>query len=478
MSKKDIDKSSVALYLEPKDRNKVFYACLLFLFYLTSIQSGLTILQTPMLTKMNMIEQFSIVTIAGTIGTAIMTPIGGKIGDIIGRKNTILIFGTIALIANVLLSIMNSFNIYISLRFLIALALGAIVSVPYILVGQIYPREESPKRMGLLASSIALGSFSGAMIAGFLDDKGLTMIAILYPIAFLLIALFLIVSSLPNIIPKVKAKLDIIGMILLTIFLISLVLTLNYGTILGWTNTKILGGLALCIISLILFVTVENKMEKGGKNPLISLSLFKNIEYSILLIIGFSAYYYQTMMFNYGALGAINIMGTSAGLAGFLTFPRTIVTLILPVIVGAWVGKKLTNSWKAIAIATGVVAIALLPILKIDSKMSVIVMIASFTVTGIADSFRGVSITPAAQALLKPENLATGTALLNFINTLASVFAAAIGGSLMGYSGGNNELGIKLVFLSAIIVALIGFLLTIFYIRPRQINRSKDMETE
>lgn len=473
MSKKDIDKSSVALYLEPKNRNRVFYACILFLFYLTSIQSGLTILQTPMLTKMNMIEQFSIVTIAGTIGTAIMTPIGGKIGDMIGRKHTILIFGSIALLANILLAIMNNFTIYISLRFLIALALGAIVSVPYILVGQIYPQSESPKKMGLLASSIALGSFSGAMIAGFLADKGLTAIAILYPIIFLGIALFFIISSLPNIIPERKAKLDIAGMILLIVFLISLVLTLNYGTVLGWTNPKILGGIGLFVISFILFIIVENRIEKDGKSPLISLSLFKNMEYSILLIIGFAAYYYQTMMFNYGAFGAINIMGTSAGLAGSLTFPRTIVTLILPVIVGTWVGKKATNSWKAIALSTGIVALALLPILNISSSMSVAILFASFTITGIADSFRGVSITPAAQALLKPENLATGTALLNFINTLASVFAAAFGGSLMGYAKGNNELGIKLVFLSAIVVAIIGFLLTIFYIRPRQIKRSK-----
>ncbi len=476
MSKKDIDKSEVALYLEPSARNKVFIASVLILFYLTSSQAGLTILQTPMLKAMNMLEQFAIVTIAGTIGTAIMTPIGGKIGDMIGRKRIILISGIIALVGTVLIAFLNNFIPYIVLRVIVALALGTVVSVPYIIVGQIFPRAEAPKRMGVLASAIALGSFSGAMISGFLSDAGLIKMAILYPVVFLLIAMFLVSTSLPNILPKQKMKFDIVGMVLLIVLLASLVLALNYGTVIGWTNPKILGLIALFIIALILFAIAENRLEKEGKSPLIAVSLFKNVEYTVLLIIGFAAYYYQTAMFNYGSYAAINIMGTGAGLAGALTLPRTLITLVLPIFAGAWVGKKANNSWKAIAVGTGLIALALLPIVKIDAKMSIIVLFVSFAITGIADSFRGVSITPAAQALLKPENLATGTALLNFVNTLASVFAAAVGGSLMGYAKGNDVLGIRLVFISAIIVAVIGFILTIFYIRPRQLKRIREQE--
>ncbi len=477
MSKEKVDKPSVALFLEKGARAKVFIACVLLMFYITSSQAGLIILQTPMLTAMNMMEQFVIVAVAGTLGLSIMTPIGGKIGDIIGRKNTILIFGIIAFIGTSLVAVFQSvFAAYIGLRFVVALAQGALISVPYIVVGQIFPKEEAPKKMGVLASAIAIGSFTGSWLPGIFADMNLTFVAIVYPLMFLLIALLLVAGNLPNVIPENKAKIDLIGVFLLIIVLVSLVLSLNYGAVIGWTNVKIIAGLITFVISLIAFIKFESGLEKNNKSPLITISLFKNLEYSILLIVGFSSIYYQTMMLNYGAYASINILGSSIGEAGRLALPRTVITMILPVFTGVWVAKNLKNSWKAIAISTGLVAVALLPIAKIDNKMSIIVLYVVFAITGIAESFRGVSITPAAQRLLQPEFLATGTALLNFINTLASVFAAAISGSLLGYAKENQVLGIRLIFISAIIVAVVGFLLTVLYIRPKQMKRIKEQE--
>lgn len=472
---KNNKKSSVIHFLENKERKNVFIACVLLMFYITSSQAGLIILQTPMLTKMNMISQFSIVAISGTIGLSIMTPIGGKIGDIVGRKTTILFFGTLALIGTVGIGVFqNSFKIYLILRIAIAVAQGALISIPYIIVGQIFEIGDVPKKMGILASSVAIGSFSGSWLPGILADINLNFVAIVYPLVFLLLSMFLVMGYLPNMKSEKKEKIDFIGVILLISTLVSLVLFLNYGGVLGWTNIRIIACLVIFLISFIAFIKIESKLEKENKSPLIPISLFKNIEYSVCLIIGFTAVYYQAIMLNYGSFAAIEILGSTIGQAGKLTLPRTIITMILPMVTGAWVGKNISRSWKPIAISTGLVAIALLPLVYISSSMSIMVLYITFAVTGIAESFRGVAITPTAQSLLKPEVLATGTAMLNFGNTLASVFAASVGVSLLGYAKGNIVLGIKLVFLSAIVVALIGFLLAIFYIRPRQVSKSKE----
>ena len=152
--------------------------------------------------------------------------------------------------------------------------------------------------------------------------------------------------------------------------------------------------------------------------------------------------------------------------------------MLLPTLTGVWVGKKAGNSWKAIALGTGIISLGLIPVLSISESTPIMLLYISFAATGIAESFRSVSVTPAAQKLLEPEQLATGTALLNFVNTLATVFAAAMGGSLLGAAKGDNILGIKLIFGSAIIIAAIGFLLTVFYIRPKQLKKISKVNLE
>lgn len=95
--------------------------------------------------------------------------------------------------------------------------------------------------------------------------------------------------------------------------------------------------------------------------------------------------------------------------------PRTLITIILPTIAGAWVGKKAANAWKAMVIGT---SLAMIPMavmaLVTNSGASIMIYFVALAVTGIAESFRAVSITPTAQAMLAPEDMGIGTSLVNF----------------------------------------------------------------
>ena len=108
-----------------------------------------------------------------------------------------------------------------------------------------------------------------------------------------------------------------------------------------------------------------------------------------------------------------------------------------------------------------------------QSKRFVIVYFVALAITGIAESFRGVSITPAAQACLKPEDIGVGTALVNFANSLASSLAAALYGAIYGgftAADATNvdfiQKGVNAVFLTAGGITLVGVLLVLFWVRP------------
>lgn len=167
-------------------------------------------------------------------------------------------------------------------------------------------------------------------------------------------------------------------------------------------------------------------------------------------------------------------------MAGSLQFPRTIVTMILPALLGAWVGKKKGNMPKAIAWAGILSAIPMLLMgFATDAMNIILIYFIPLTVTGVAECFRGVSIMSAAQAQLSVEDIGIGTALITFANSVVASFAAAIYGlvynTALGTDVNNVEhitRGVNNVFLTAGIITLIATILAIVWVRP-VLNKEK-----
>ena len=201
--------------------------------------------------------------------------------------------------------------------------------------------------------------------------------------------------------------------------------------------------------------------------------LFKNKKYTVLLVIGFICYFYQNAMNVYAPVGALQVMKASASLTGALQMPRTILTIILPTIAGVWVGKKTANAWKAMVVGTVFVAIPMLMMAFTTPSTSIILYFAALTITGIAESFRAVSITPSAQSALEPHDMGVGTSLVNFANSLAQTISAAV--FAVAYNActasdpTNTTLiknGVNAVFVVAAVVTVAGFILVVTVIRP------------
>lgn len=120
-----------------------------------------------------------------------------------------------------------------------------------------------------------------------------------------------------------------------------------------------------------------------------------------------------------------------------------------------------------IAMALSSIPIFVLAFTK--STTSVIVYLAMLGITGIAESFRGVSVTTMAQTCLEPKDLGIGTALVNFVNTIAGLTSATVFGiaydlqTKMNPTDPANILrGSNSVHLIGAIVSLIGLFIVIF----------------
>ena len=474
----------VAIPLPKGKKNAVQIGCICMMLSVAMYGLVFATLTSPILESVNAMGYVSLFSIFAGMGVSIMTPIGGKLGDLIGRRNIVVIPGIICAVCGIAFAFVRSLVPLMILRLLIGFAQGAFTAAPYIIAGLINERKDVPKAMGMLATAIAVGGFGGSIIAGILTDMGLLKgkratcypdmeilkVAILMPAVPLILGVVLIGMNMPNVKREGKVSIDIPGIIALVVALAGILLALNFGSSMGWGNPAIIAGFVIGIVALVVLVKIEGKSAE----PLIPLKLFKNSQYTVLLIVGFICYFYQSAMNVYAPIGAMRVMGASTSAAGALQMPRTIITIFLPTMAGVWVGKKASNAWKAMVVGTLFVAVPMAVMGFTTPSTSIIIYFVALTITGIAESYRSVSITPSAQATLQPADMGVGTSLVNFVNSLANTIAAAVFGAAYNLNTAADptnvayiQNGVDSVFRLAAIVAVIGLVLVIFVVRPK-----------
>ena len=151
----DNNSSSRIITLTKSRKFKVQAGCVCLMIATSMVWLSLATIQAPILQKMDSMEYFSLLTIFSSLGLSIMTPIGGKLSDLIGRKNIIIIAGSISAICVIGLGVVHSIIPFMILRLLLGAAQGTFLSTPYILAREINEPKDVPKIMGLLSSSIA-----------------------------------------------------------------------------------------------------------------------------------------------------------------------------------------------------------------------------------------------------------------------------------------------------------------------------------
>ena len=218
------EQPQVAIPLPKAKKNLVQIGCICMMLSVAMYGLVFATLTAPILEKVDAMGYVGLFSIVGAIGVSIMTPIGGKLGDLIGRRNIVVIPGIICALAGFAFAFVRSLIPLMILRLIVSLAQGAFTAAPYIIAGLINERKDVPKAMGMLATAIAVGGFGGSIIAGILTDMGLLTVAILMPAIPLILGIVLIGMNMPNQKREGKVTIDVPGMIALIVSLCGILL--------------------------------------------------------------------------------------------------------------------------------------------------------------------------------------------------------------------------------------------------------------
>lgn len=294
------------------------------------------------------LAHFSWVVTAYILATTVSTPIWGKLGDLYGRKGTFMASIVLFLIGSVLSGMAQDMTQLIAFRGVQGLGAGGLMVGAMSVIGVLVPPRERGKYQGLMAAVMPVAMIGGPLIGGFITDNLSWRWAfyINIPLGILALAVVALTLHLPQV--RIKAKIDYLGIALLTVGITALVLLTTWGgSEYDWASPQIIGLAVLAVVSLIGFVFAEQRAPE----PVMPLSLFKNRNFVMISIVGF--------MVGFAMFGAVTflpqyqqiVQGASATNSGLLLIPLMAAAMVMSLVSGAIITK--TGRYKVFPILGG-----------------------------------------------------------------------------------------------------------------------------
>ncbi len=424
--------------------------------------AGLNNTMYAILSGMNGLQYYALLATLSSLGMAIMCVIGGRIGDMIGRRAVILAGAVLSLASAIVMGLAQSLSVFIVARAVLSFGIGTFPGNAFVVAADVSDAKQYPKVAALLTATLMVATFLGSTIAGYLVDAGLIPAAIIYPGVVGLIGAVIAAAKMDKkpTTDGVRGKVDGIGMVLLAVFMLSLCLSLNQGANLGFGNPIIICGFVVAVVSLLALLKVEKKAEV----PVIPLYLFKNKKYTGVIIAGAFITFYEVVMASYVPVSGQALMGLSASITGYFSLPRTIIAIVLAAPAAAWVVKnQAKNSAIGLAAAGLLAAVAFLGMIFVGAGSPVALPFILIGITGFTEALKGASFRPLVISQLEPKDFGVGIGMMTATGTLLmTILLSIVGPVFTAVSAQNMGSALRFVYIVTVCCALVAVAITVF----------------
>ncbi|ELC8396786.1 MFS transporter [Clostridium perfringens] len=203
----------------------------------------------------------------------------GRIGDIKGKCKVFKVGVLIFTIGSFFSGLSKTLPLLIVSRAIQGVGGSCAMATGMGIITAFFNEKERGKAMGLSASAVAMGVMVGPALGGILVSIRWDLIFwINVPIG--IIAFLLSMAYLPKMETNSKEKIDIRGTIVFAIFIVSSMLSITKGEVLGYTDKYIMLGFIVSIV----FFTVFIYLQKTVESPVLDLNLFKTKLFSLSIV--------------------------------------------------------------------------------------------------------------------------------------------------------------------------------------------------
>ena len=237
--------------------------------FLVGIVGGLsTVLGPAFMLDMNLAyNNTTWSALAQAISTAACAPILGKLGDIFGRRKTLLLGILVFTLGSILSALSASLLFLLIARFVVGIGTAAIAPTVMSYIITEFPPKQIAKGFSLymLISSAAVifGPTLGGLILEASGWRALMWISSIICVVFLLLCFFILPKQ--TFVRKPLTNFDLFGAFFVIVFFSLLLCVPSFGQNFGLTSTPFQLVLTLALITLVMLVVTEKK----AKNPIL-----------------------------------------------------------------------------------------------------------------------------------------------------------------------------------------------------------------
>lgn len=368
-----------------------------------------------------------------TLSFAVLLAVGGRIGDIFGRRKAFVVGVIIFTIASTTAGFAPSNFALVASRVLQGIGAAFMMPGTLSIITDAFPAHERGKAIGTWAGVSALALAIGPVLGGFLVEH-VSWRAIFYinlPVGVLavLAATFVVRESRDT---TVGRKVDYLGVGILTVGLTTLVLALIEGNSWGWDSTSVLALIAVSVISLIIFVFTENRVTA----PIIEFGLFKSRNFIGAVTTAFIISFAMMGVFFFLALYMQNVLGYSALEAGVRFLPTTLVIMVFSPISGR-LADRIGPRW-LIVVGMLLITLSLYLFSTIEDGSTFNDILPSFIILGAGIGLTMSPMSTAAMNAVPRTKAGVASGVLSMFRMVGGTFGVAALGALFQSEASNR----------------------------------------
>ncbi|MEU2210101.1 MDR family MFS transporter [Streptomyces hygroscopicus] len=372
------------------------------------------------------LDHLSWVVTAYALATAASTPIWGKLGDMYGRKGVFLTSIAVFLLGSALSGMAQSMGQLIGFRALQGLGAGGLMVGVMAIIGDLVPPRERGRYQGIMAGVMAVAMIGGPLVGGTLTDHLGWRWIFYINLPLGAVALFAISAVLH--LPKKRAegRIDYAGAALLTVGITALVLITTWGgNEYAWGSAQIIGLGALGVVSLAVFLYVEQRVAE----PVLPLHIFRNRNFTLVTAIGFLTGFVMFGSTTFLPLYQQTVQGASATNSGLLLLPMLLGMLVVSLVAGRVTTQ--TGKYKVFPIVGGFLIMAGMFLLSLmDTETTRFTSGVYMAVLGMGMGCLMQTTMLVAQNSVEMKDMGVGSSSATLFRTLGGSFGVAILGAL------------------------------------------------
>ena len=424
------------------------------------------------------------ITTAYLVASTVLVPIYGKLSDRYGRK-PVLLFGIVVfLLGSFICGVAPNTAVLIFARAVQGVGSASLFTSAFAIVADLFPPAVRGRYTGLFGAVFGISSVVGPLLGGFITDHFGWHWVFFINLPLGALAFAFIVLKMPRLGQdgRPRRPLDVAGGLALVCGLVPLLLALSLGESgargggHGWTSPPILALFALAAVGVTAFLTIERR----AADPILDLALFRNPTFAWgnvgAFVIGSS--FLVGIVFL--PLFMVNVVGLSASSAGLTLTPLTLGLVAGNVLSGQIVSR--IGRYKPLML--GAIALLGAAFATLAFTLDIHATQASVTVKMVA---LGLGLGPsiplymlAIQNSVSPDRIGVATSTATFFRSMGGSVGLAVFGTVFAASLSAHlahELGagvahalamkealtaaIRLVFGLGIVIAALGFLVTL-----------------